>query len=400
MRHLTAEHFLQGLGGKVMEINGCKCVLNMPVAWRSHDEKGNKIDYGRQLPPYDEQHAFMVDHFDAACPQTWMRGSAKETSYFVPVLPEHGLWLDFEGNNHHSHHMAALISVQGLNSETAMPTEGAFHLEQYRNECPKHNVPFGAERFCKECGFKWPYQNYLATTTGTRFWTDGFRTQEGKKEQFVFTEKVIRGIAAQLLGDKRVFAIGIAFYLSKEPKPLPPPSPVRYRGGGIDKKAYFGGGMFKNTDASYDFFGAQSKGLTASLGDDGPQLTSLKGEPEVACRRIAQVVGSASPPSPMPLAAQMLRGISGGHRAPVARVQPKKNFEIAGGAKISQDAGRDPNDIGFWQEEPAGILYINYADLATVREILAHGKEDRTAHGEGPLAGLVTGHYPGVGDNH
>jgi len=158
--------------------------------------------------------------------------------------------------------------------------------------------------------------------------------------------------------------------------------------------------MFKNTDASYDFFGAQSKGLTASLGDDGPQLTSLKGEPEVACRRIAQVVGSASPPSPMPLAAQMLRGISGGHRAPVARVQPKKNFEIAGGAKISQDAGRDPNDIGFWQEEPAGILYINYADLATVREILAHGKEDRTAHGEGPLAGLVTGHYPGVGDNH
>ena len=98
-------------------------------------------------------------------------------------------------------------------------------LEQYRNKCPIHAYEFQQDRFCPECKFKWPPQNYLATT-GTpvgMFWLDGFRTAEGQVKQYILTAEEIKGVAAQIIGDQRVFAIGVAFYKSKLPKPLPPP---------------------------------------------------------------------------------------------------------------------------------------------------------------------------------
>ena len=45
----------------------------------------------------------------------------------------------------------------------------------------------------------------------------------------------------------------------------------------------------------------------------------------------------------------------------------------------------------FWQDTPTGTIYINYAPATQVQRILAAGKADRTAGGEGPFAGIKVG---------
>lgn len=71
----------------------------------------------------------------------------------------------------------------------------------------------------------WPEQNYLATTATRHglLWLDGFRAKDGQVRQYVFTQDTTRGVAAQIIGDERVYALGIAFFLSKNPKPRPEP---------------------------------------------------------------------------------------------------------------------------------------------------------------------------------
>jgi hypothetical protein len=202
----------------VMRVNGLSCILNMPKALEQKFVNGEESVMG--LPPHNRRPAFVVDEYPA-CPPNWMKGTAEASSYFVPVLAEHGLWLDFNLNSKNTHHVAAVISVQGVNAITGQQTD-KMRLEQYNKKCPVHKKEFGHERFCEECGFKWPKQNYLASnaTPGGYFWLDGFRAQDGHVRQYIFTEEVIRGVAAQVIGEDRVFSIGVAFYLSKDEKPI------------------------------------------------------------------------------------------------------------------------------------------------------------------------------------
>src|SRR3989344_2724328 len=207
--------------GNEMAVNGLYTTLNMPPALEQRfDGAGN--ERALPLPPYNPRAAFVVDEY-LACPKNWMHSAPGEASYFVPVLSEHGLWLDFNKNVRHSHYVSVAISVQGVNAITGEKTNG-FGLEQYREMCPKHKAQFGHERFCEACGYQWDAQNYMSSNAQPRgfFWIDGFRAKDGVVRQFVFTEEEMRGIAKQLIGADRVFAIGIAFYLSKLPKPVSP----------------------------------------------------------------------------------------------------------------------------------------------------------------------------------
>jgi hypothetical protein len=205
----------KGDSSSVMMINGVSCVFNSPKA-----VKGEKVS---GLPPYAPRKAYMVDEYPG-CPDSWMHGSSKANSYFVPIASEHGMWLDFNQCFNHTHHIAVLVSVQGVNPITGMPLiDGPMRLEQYRTRCPKHDKEFGAELYCEECGYKWAPQNYLSTTCTPNglLWLDGFRADDGTVRQYYFTEEECKGIAAQIIGDKRVYAIGIAFYQSKLLKPKP-----------------------------------------------------------------------------------------------------------------------------------------------------------------------------------
>jgi hypothetical protein len=202
-----------------MTVNGFQAAIHTPEAL-----KGEKL---HSLPPHAIRPFYKVDEYPA-CPKNWMHGSSLASSYFVPVQADKGIWFDFTMNTNKSHHVAVVISVQGVNPITGPIKKGQpaeLRLEQYREKCPRHKCKFQQDRFCPKCKYKWPAQNYLATTTGEYLWLDGFRNKGGEVSQYVLTEDDAKGVAAQMIGDNRVFAIGYAFYESVEPKPPRPVTP-------------------------------------------------------------------------------------------------------------------------------------------------------------------------------
>jgi hypothetical protein len=303
---------------------------------------------------------FKVEEFPA-CPSNWMHGSSMASSYFFAVDAGKHLWLDFNMNAHHNNDVAIVMSIQGMNPITGQESK-VLRLEQYKNNCPLHDLPFGQDRFCTECNFKWPAQNYMTTTSHPRgkFWIDGWRIEEGKIRGFLITAETMKGIAAQIIGEDRVWAIGIAFYLSKDPKPQPKRvtrsampaadygnletygtkslsatrsmGPMRGGGGGV---TYRGGG---GDDSSFSFCGEESALEMAGEEVDTEQL------------------------------------------------------EIGAGAKITQElAYPDTKKLDHYEDKPVGVLYGNYCTTDDFTAILQGGRRDMTAGGEGALAGLDVG---------
>lgn len=337
-------------GSTTLTVNGLHCTFNMPEAVaRRHDAQGNEITAG--LPPYGPRIGYPVDKFPAA-PQSWMHGSGKASSYFVPILADHGMWLDFNQNGNHTHHVAAVISVQGINPLTGLKAD-PIRLEQYKDKCPKHGETFLQDRYCPTCKFEWHPQNYLSSNSGGPLWIDGFRTEDGVIRQWYFTEEECKGVAAQLIGAERVFAIGIAFYLSKLPKPAP-----RYNTRGGDM-------VF--------LCSAPSAGI-------GPAMDYSYMEESVSCNY-------------EPMGAVYNNQRLGSFEAEAAFEEEAasieasaKKLEIGAGAKIHQKIGADPEKLDFWQDEPAGMIYINYCDISTAARILVAGMRQQRA--EGFLAGV------------
>lgn len=323
---------------KIMSVNGLTTVFNMPEAVeRKFDRSGN--ERVASLPPYAQQVVYSVDEFPA-CPDSWMHGSATESSYFVPVKEGKGMWLDFSQNRGHPTHEVAIVpSIQGINPITGLPSD-PIRLEQYKDKCPKHDVKFKQDRYCDTCGYKWPAQNYLTTTNkkNSHLWIDGFRAEDGVVRQYYLTEEDCKSVAGQVMGhDKKVYAIGIAFYLSKNPKPVPPRRRASVtRSWGMTPKGY--ASMHCNEQPESVFMAACSL------------------EPE--------------------------EKTSGG----IDIESRQKKLEIGAGAKINQKIDQDPNNLDYWQEEPAGFIYINYCDQATADRIIKAGK--RKEKTEGFLAGL------------
>ena len=383
-----------GKTNTLMEVNGLKATLNMPKAVeRKRDKDGNEIAQG--LPPYAPRAAFVVDEYPA-CPTSWMHGNSKASSYFVPILAEHGMWLDFTQNMHYRvgddvYDVAVLPTIQGVNPLTGMKSD-PLRLEQYKNKCPKHDKEFAQNRFCDDCKFSWHPQNYLSSNNGSPFWIDGFRTEDGTIRQWYFTEEEAKGVAAQIIGDERVFAIGVAFYLSKKPKPRPNIT-YTYR----SYPYYYGSIM--NCAAPVDgsawnesFDVSISNSVTGSstggpIGFSGSKKDIYKKSTKAETRRTR---GSGQ------------RRLLGARKAQPRHNSPEMQehifalqsdvesnqlqLEIGAGAKIHQRINPDPQELDYWQEEPAGFIYINYCDVATAESILAAGKRQEVE--DGFLAGL------------
>lgn len=221
--------------------NGLSCRLHMPKATRSqYGERGAEVTQG--LAPSAPINVFSVDAF-LNCPDDWKRSDPGKNiaSYFVPVTPGHMVWFDLNENGTNSHDVAAIISAQRVNGISGRPIMEEDGLTQYHHTCPIHHERFAnREKLCVKCGFEWPHQNYIATTSVMRrqFWRDGFRGGDGKTREFVFTEDMARGVAANIIGEERTNAFGIALHLSQNPKPPAPYRPV-YRG--MDSADMLGG---------------------------------------------------------------------------------------------------------------------------------------------------------------
>ncbi len=232
-----------------MSTNGLGCEIHMPKATQSRfGERGEELT--SRLASYALQEVYRVDDFPG-CPRGWLRDdpATGRATFFVEAKVGHMAWLNFSRSASHTHHVAAIISAQGINAITGRPMVEPVRLEQYQTHCPVHLIAFvGTNKHCNECGFEWPDQNYIATTTvgGSGFWRDGFRAKDGKTREFVFTENVERGVAANVIGDDRGFAIATRLFLSKEPKPQPV-----YRGGGLESlESMDGGGKIRTLSAT------------------------------------------------------------------------------------------------------------------------------------------------------
>ncbi len=405
-----------------MTVNKLTVGLNMPEALKSIGE--GKDEQAHPLPPYHARKAFLVDEYPA-CPKDWLRSSGRIKSYFVPIREGAGLWLDFNqclaGTPHHA---AIVVSAQGVNAITGLPCKDP-QLEQYRDECPKHKKAFGPDRLCSDCGFKWPKQNYLtsAAQPNGHLWLDGFRAEDGFIRQYVFTASKMRGVANAIIGEDRVFALGISYFLSKEKRPEPQSSPLRGHTLGFcsmspepdhDTQAYFLNSAemdmtahVKSSDIKYS---CNVSGLAGTTGEPGPAgaagapgatYNSSSAGGTLKYRSASGLIGAKglmSRKAAFPTVStrvidnSVLLSAPAAPSAPIAinNVQVKK-LEIAAGARVSQHIFDDPNSLDFYQGEPEGLIVINYCTEEDAIKIIEAGRVDLSGNREGFLAKIPVG---------
>jgi hypothetical protein len=375
-------------GSNLMTVNNCAVGLNMPAAIKDTG------DHLHALPPRRVRKAFLVDEYPA-CPEHWFRSNGRIKSYFVPVVENQGMWLDFnECLSLSEYDVAIVVSVQGVNAITGLPCKDP-QLEQYRDECPKHKAAFGPDRFCKECNFKWPKQNYVASaaTPNGFLWLDGFRSVEGVIRQYVFTASVLRSVAKAVVGGDRVFALGISFFLSKQKRPKPPTLNARSAGGSVYLIGYDGaegtnGWANMVSLAAYsgavEFF-ERPPGSTNSSDDEhwvkGRSLmdkSSLMRSTSMLAKKMSLMSMVEEPPVTA-------------DSAPVKKLASTKAMEIAAGAKIDQRIHDDANGLDFYQDTPEGIIVVNYCLEAEADAIIKAGKVDVSGSKEGFLQNIPIG---------
>jgi len=350
----------------LMRHGNFSCGFNMPDALEGETTFG--------LPPYAKRMPFLVDEYPA-CPNDWMRSEGRIKSFFVPVVEGKGMWLDFnENETSNNYHLAIVISIQGINPITGLPCNDP-QLEQYIDECPKHKKKFGPNRHCKECGFNWPKQNYLCTT-GTpsgSLWLDGFKSAEGVVRQYLLTAEKMRGVASNIIGKDRVFAIGVSFFLSKEKKPT--------------ERVVRGITQVYHTHVNSPIYGPPQFFTSTSgefMGDwDCGSGKAVMDSCEISCNSLSPSSLSANASSGMGGAKgkatnymrslnrtkKQLASTPNDPKATIVthhaiNVQAKK-LEVGAGAKIIQSVYDDPERLDFWHDEPESIICITIAQKRT-----------------------------------
>jgi len=349
------------------------CGFNMPNAIKGEGS--------HRLPPYAKRMPFLVDEYPA-CPNSWMKSEGRVKSFFVAVEEGKGMWLDLNDNANLDRHVAVVISIQGINPITGLPCKDA-QLEQYIDSCPKHKKKFGPDRYCKECGFKWPKQNYLATT-GTpngAFWLDGFKAADGIVRQYILTAEKMRGVASNIIGEDRVYAVGLSFFLAKGKKPED-----------LVKTGTTRACWESYTISNHDLVMGDWNQDSHVLYDDSSRVLYDDSSTALYCCNISSSSASnhASNSSNSSEKKKMIKKGVGSVLRSVKSVSTKK-LEVGAGANIYQAVHDDPENLDFWHNEPESIICINYAIEADVKKIIEAGYESIESHPEGFLQDVPVG---------
>jgi hypothetical protein len=99
-------------------------IVNCPAALR-----GGGV---HALPPYAPLRASRVDCYPA-CPADWPRSTRSASSRFVAIVEGRGMWLDFDRRRGHPHHVAVVVSIQGVNPLTGRKAD-RLELEAYPDD--------------------------------------------------------------------------------------------------------------------------------------------------------------------------------------------------------------------------------------------------------------------------
>jgi hypothetical protein len=359
----------------------------MPEALKSEKDGDNETYQG--LPPYAKRKAFLMDKYPA-CPNNWLESTNTLSSYFVPVQEGKGMWLDFNKNANNSHEVAIVVSIQGVNPLTGLPCEDQ-QLEQYIECCPKCKTEFKPERLCESCGFKYPKQNYICTT-GTpngSLWLDGFRAVNGAVRQYLLTAEKMRGVASNVIGNDRVFAIGVSYFLSKDKKA----ASISSRGLSFSGSSSYSSSSSSSSPSS----SSSSLGLldsdSISVNYSAPGASGGGWQNRVSnglddLKSSSSTVGSHKKKRQRSTMGGQSRKMS--QPRTVQAVQTKK-LEVSAGANIKQLVYDDPEQLDFWRDTPEATICINYCLEDDAAKIIEAGEISLEGHKEGFLQSIPVG---------
>jgi len=363
----------------LMKSNGMYCGFNMPDAVTQQQNCSS-------LPPYAKRKSFLVDHYPEH-PRSWMESSGTLSSYFVPVQSNKGMWLDFNKNFEHSHHVAIVISIQGVNPLTGLPCTDQY-LNQYVEKCPKCLINFKPDRYCEKCGFHYPKQNYLTTTTTPKgsLWIDGFRSIDGIVRQYILTEEKIRGVAANICGEKRVFAIGISFFLSKEKKPIkeektafgwysPLSTPINWQIG-TSSSSCSSSYNTSNSSSSQKSWSLTSKNYNTSDSSSSQKSWSLTSNNSLDSDDVLDDYLDEEENGSEESESLSEERVSNTEEYEHTKRSNKKQtkLEIGAGEKITQSIYEDSEELSFWKEKPEATIVVNYCLEEEAINIIKNGK--------------------------
>lgn len=326
------------------------------------------------LPPGAPLDIYQADEF-LAWPENWMSGPGV---FLVPVKPNKGLWFDWRDNNHNN--TAVVPTIKGANPITGMQTSG-IHLEKYENKCPKHNTDFIGDRYCKECDYKWPPQNYVSSSN--TLWWDGWLNQkDGTVRQFFFSEEELRDVAQYLIGKNTVPAFGFAFFSPKEPRPDPV---VQFRSLGLQGAPGLPGAI--GTVGPY-------WGTPSIICGGEPHIYNTSVEPVECSGGAADMSDSAicdRPNSATYFASGSVNMISTKSFSKTNTTAKSKQVSVGAGARISQALNPDPYQLDSWRETPDSVMTIYFVFKEKFEELKAGGLRDLSGCPEGMLANLPVG---------
>lgn len=305
-------------------------------------------------------------------PGHWMKGPGV---FVVPVRPDKGLWFDWTMNDYMN--TAVVPTVKGCNPLTGLRTEG-FHLEQYKNKCPRHGIEFGSDRYCPECGYKWKPQNYVSYPN--TLWWDTWATENGAGRQLYFTEEEARDAAGFLIGKQEtVPAFGFAFFSTREKREnllFNCRIPHEYT-------------LYTNPKTFVSNSGTPMWVYDQTLTSDAVLRSSTSAS--YSCSVDSSPSGSPTKSSGIRsiLRSKTLYSNAGGRAEESIPDGALKEVSVGAGAKIAQDLTEDPLGISGWNDKPESVMTVYFVFEKEFEQLLAGGLVEPKR--EGMLDGFPVG---------
>jgi len=334
-------------------------------------------------------------------PDFWIGG---EGSYVCPIESDWALWFNWTMNNSNT---AVLSSVKGMNPITGQRING-IGLEKYQNKCPVHNCDFLHGKFCPECNFKWPDQNYISKPNP--MYLDGFRSADGTVRQFYFTEDMTKSIPELVIGkEDTVPAFGFCFYKLKKDnrnyesgnrlRDIPKIPVVQnfssviglsrdlsadhvdgrlYTSKALHSKRFRSGGdVLRSANVSY----------TSSVGEIkySAPVDSVRAFYSSSCETEYLAENSARSGIICPPDSSVC------FDSAVNEVNMNAEVGIGAGVQIKQSFISDKREIQDWSEKPAGIIRVYFVFREQFEMYASSGLRELTGYKEGYLANLPVG---------
>lgn len=359
---------------RVMSVNG-----NYASIMRAEKQTKNtgKLPTGIPIPvlPVD----YLLDK-----PDFWIGG---EGSYVCPIESDWAIWFNWQMNNSNT---AVLSSVKGMNPITGQRING-IGLEQYKNKCPIHNCDFLHGKFCPECNFKWPDQNYICSPSP--MYLDGFRSEDGTVRQFYFTEDMTKSIPELVIGkDDTVPAFGFCFYKLQN-----------------DNKMYEAGNRLKDIPQQTVHISSAVRSLSETKCMIADLLDGFHSEPRSASRSFMRCTSPNYFSSCEAKHSVTTDGISNEVKTFYASsvlsssmldesyilnersIPTKLEVGVGAGVQIKQSICSDNREITEWKEKPAGIIRLYFVFREEFEKYVSSGLRDLTGYKDGFLNGLPVG---------